>query len=118
MKPVNRISLYFIELRAVGIASVIIFLLAIGYVAFSSMSVPSGKETMHIGVVESIGLTQDSALQLAHSTALVKLSSGQYATVHVPRSEVVSVGQRVRVKEVHKTTGNSFSIIFGEQNAQ
>lgn len=73
---------------------------------------------MHIGVVESIGLTQDSALQLAHSTALVKLSSGRHATVHVPRSEFVSVGQRVRVKEVHKTTGSSFSIIVGEKNAQ
>jgi hypothetical protein len=118
MKLANRISLHFVELKAVGFASVVIFILALGYVIFSSMSVPSGRETLLSGVVESVGLTQDSALQLAHSTALVKLSSGQFATVHVPRSEVVSVGQRVRVMEIHETTGSSFSIVVGESNAQ
>lgn len=118
MKLSERVSFHFVEIRGVGLAAVFVFVMALGYVSLSSLSVPSGDYTIHNGVVESVGLTQDSALQLAHSTALVKLSSGQYATVHVPRAESIAKGQRVKIREIHQTTGNSFSIVVGESNAQ
>jgi hypothetical protein len=118
MKLTDRISLHLIEVKPIGLGAFLIFVLAVGYASLSSVSVPTGKETLRMGVIESVGITQDSALQLAHSTVLVKLASGQYATVHVPRSVVVSPGQHVKVREIHETMGKSFSIVAEDSHAQ
>ena len=68
--------------------------------------------------VESVGITQDSALQLAHSTALVQLSDGRHLTVHVPREFTVAPGKVVTVKEVHTTDGSTINVLASKQDAQ
>lgn len=115
----QRIQFYFVEFPVFAIGSVVIIVLALGFLTVAALNAPDGSTTYRSATVSSIAMTYGSHRNLPVLTANAVLDNGTPVYVGVPHEYVITEGDRITIAETTRGWGGkvySFVSKDGQQD--